>query len=121
MNPLNIKEKYYQKEAKAVMIDNPKKLEVKFVEDILKAEFEKLKDGDKDLVTLIKAPTGIGKSRMLQTLDLTNTIVAVSNHRLGEQLYNDLLKNPDNEGMIYAKPLNMDRLSDELKYKVQKF
>ena len=121
MNPLNIKEKYYTKETKAKKIENPTLLTLGEREEQLKQDFKNFKNIDKNTITMIKAPTGIGKSRLLQTVDLNNTIVAVSNHRLGEQLYNDLLNNPSNVGLVYAKPLKLDRLPDDLKFQIQRF
>lgn len=120
-NPKNIKEKYYKKENKAKKLGEYKGLKLESVEAELKRDYATLKETSKDIFTFVKAPTGIGKSKLLETIDLSNTIVAVTNHRLGEQLYNDLLRNPLNKGLIYARPLKMDRLPDELKYKIQKY
>lgn len=120
-NPKNIKEKYYKKENKAKKVAEYKGLKLKTVEAELRKDYETLKEVPKNVFTFVKAPTGIGKSKLLETIDLSNTIVAVSNHRLGAQLYEDLLRNPLNYGLVYAKPLKMDRLPDELKYKIQKY
>lgn len=43
----------------------------------------KMNDTNKDIFIFVKATTDIGKSRMLQQVDLKNTIVVVSKHRLG--------------------------------------
>lgn len=122
MNPLNIKEKYYQKEAKVKKLFELPTITLKEAEAKLLNVMSNLKDIEKDTFTFIKAPTGIGKSTLLQKIDLKNTIVGVSNHRLGQQLYNELVEgNPNNKGLLYVKPINTENMPGELKYKIQRF
>lgn len=122
MNPLNIKEKYYQKETRVKKIYDLPTITLKEAETKLLSVMSNLKDIDKDTFTFIKAPTGIGKSTLLQKIDLKNTIIGVSNHRLGQQLYNELVEgNPNNKGLLYVKPINTENMPGELKYKIQRF
>lgn len=121
MNPLNIKEKYYQKESKVKKLYDLECITLEEAEKQLKEAMTTIKQVDKNIFTFVKAPTSIGKSRMLQNLDLKNTIVAVSNHRLGEQLYQELLEgNPNNEGLLYVKPINTSNMPIDLKYQIQR-
>ena len=95
---------------KAKKLGEYKGLKLESVEAELKRDYATLKETSKDIFTFVKAPTGIGKSKLLETIDLSNTIVAVTNHRLGEQLYNDLLRNPLNKGLIYARHTHVSNL-----------
>lgn len=119
--PLNIKSRYYEKECKVQTLKERVTKPLESNLELFRGIYERSKEGDKKMIKFIKAPTGIGKSKMLETLDLSDTIVAVSNHRLGEQLYHDLLRNPNNCGLVYARPLNMDRLPEELRKKISKY
>ena len=118
--PKNILERYYQLEKTVKRLYDTEVLPLSVVEKRLLSDFMTFNELPMDSITFIKAPTGIGKSRLLGEINLYNTLVAVSNHKLGEQLYKDLTANRKNRQLRYAKPLPLEELPKSLLIQIEK-
>lgn len=118
---VNVLSRYYEKQSEVKMIEllSFKTLEESEME--LKKIFNDIPNMQSDEVLLVKAPTGIGKSKQLENLDLTHTVVAVSNHRLAQQLYSDLTSKGRNKNLVYYKALITDNMPVELQQQIQKY
>jgi hypothetical protein len=65
-------------------------------------------------VTVIKAPTGIGKTKAMIDLPLKNTIIAVPTHKLREEIYADLSQAGHRFLTIPARPPLVDKKDEEM-------
>ena len=118
---LNILAKYYEKESSVKVIESLPVKTLEESEEELRKVFSNIPNMKDNEVLLVKAPTGIGKSKQLEYLDLTHTVIAVSNHKLAEQLYTDLTNNGKNKGLVYYKALNTSNMPIELQQQIQKY
>ena len=118
---INILSKYYEKQANIKIIESLPTKTLEESERELKEVFDNIPNMQDNEVLLVKAPTGIGKSKQLESLDLTHTVIAVSNHRLAEQLYSDLTSEGRNKGLVYYKALITDNMPIELQQQIQKY
>lgn len=117
-NPTNIKVKYYQRENKAKKIEEIQTITLEEAEKQLMQMPKIIKDLKKSDFLLLNAPVGIGKTELLMKLNLTNAIIGVTNHRLGAELYERL--NARNDlNLLYVKPLNTEKMPNELKQKIE--
>ena len=78
-----------------------------------------IKNLTKNDFLMLLAPVGLGKSEMLKKIDLTNTMIGVKNHILGEELF-DRLSDLDLD-MLYVKPLNMDKMPPNLRDTIKSY
>lgn len=118
---VNVLSRYYEKPSEVKMVES---LHVKTLEESereLKEVFNNIPNMQDNEILLVKAPTGIGKSKQLESLDLTHTVVAVSNHRLAQQLYSDLTSEGRNKNLVYYKALITDNMPVELQQQIQKY
>lgn len=119
-NPINIKSKYYQKENKAKKIEDIPTISLREAEKQLNEVPSIIKNLTKNDFMLLEAPVGIGKTELLMNIDLNNTIIGVTNHRLGEEL-NERLSKRDDIDLLYVRPLNMTNLPDDLRNLITNF
>ena len=119
-NPTNIKSKYYQKENKAKKIEDIPTISLSEAEKQLNKVPSIIKNLTKNDFMLLNAPVGIGKTELLMNIDLNNTIIGVTNHRLGEEL-NERLSKRDDIDLLYVRPLNMTNLPDDLRNLITNF
>ena len=119
-NPVNIKSKYYQKENKAKKIEDIPTITLSEAEKQLNEVPSIIKSLTKNDFMLLNAPVGIGKTELLMNIDLNNTIIGVTNHRLGEEL-NERLSKRDDIDLLYVRPLNMTNLPDDLRNLITNF
>ena len=119
-NPINIKSKYYQKENKAKKIEDIPTITLSEAEKELNEVPSIIKSLTKNDFMLLEAPVGIGKTELLMNIDLNNTIIGVTNHRLGEEL-NERLSKRDDIDLLYVRPLNMTNLPDDLRNLITNF
>ena len=119
-NPINIKSKYYQKENKAKKIEDIPTISLSEAEKQLEKMPSIIKNLTKNDFMLLNAPVGIGKTELLMKIDLNNTIIGVTNHRLGEEL-NERLSQRDDIDLLYVRPLNMTNLPDDLRNLITNF
>ena len=119
-NPINIKSKYYQKENKAKKIEDIPTITLSEAEKELNKMPSIIKSLTKNDFMLLNAPVGIGKTELLMNIDLNNTIIGVTNHRLGEEL-NERLSKRDDIDLLYVRPLNMTNIPDDLRNLITNF
>ena len=119
MNPLNIKEKYYQKESKVKVLYQEPTITLEEAEKQLEEVPNILKEMNVNDLLLLKAVTGIGKTELLKRLSLENVIIGVPNHKLGAETFERLKE--VNPGILYVKPLNLENMPIELKYEIQRY
>lgn len=119
MNPLNIKEKYYQKESKVKVLYQEPTITLEEAERQLEEVPKILKEMNVNDFLLLKAVTGIGKTELLKRLSLENVIIGVPNHKLGAETFERLKE--VNPGLLYVKPLNLENMPIELKYEIQRY
>ena len=119
-NPINIKSKYYQKENKAKKIEDIPTITLSEAEKELNEVPSIIKSLTKNDFMLLNAPVGIGKTELLMNIDLNNTIIGVTNHRLGEEL-NERLSKRDDIDLLYVRPLNMTNFPDDLRNLITNF
>ena len=119
-NPTNIKSKYYQKENKAKKIEDIPTISLSEAEKELNKMPSIIKSLTKNDFMLLNAPVGIGKTELLMNIDLNNTIIGVTNHRLGEEL-NERLSKRDDIDLLYVRPLNMTNFPDDLRNLITNF
>ena len=119
-NPVNIKSKYYQKENKAKKIEDIPTITLSEAEKQLNEVPSIIKSLTKNDFMLLNAPVGIGKTELLMNIDLNNTIIGVTNHRLGEEL-NERLSKRDDIDLLYVRPLNMTNFPDDLRNLITNF
>ena len=119
-NPTNIKSKYYQKESKAKKIKELPTITLKEAEKQLNEVPNIIKRLTTNDFLLLEAPVGIGKSELLMKIDLTNTIIGVTNHKLGQEL-NARLSYRNDLNLLYVRPLNIINMPDDLKALISHF
>lgn len=119
-NPTNIKSKYYQKENKAKKIEDIPTITLSEAEKELSKTPSIIKSLTKNDFMLLEAPVGIGKTELLMNIDLNNTIIGVTNHRLGEEI-NERLSKRDDIDLLYVRPLNMTNFPDDLRNLITNF
>ena len=119
MNPLNIKEKYYQKESKVKVLYQEPTITLEEAERQLEEVPKILKEMNVNDFLLLKAVTGIGKTELLKRLSLENVIIGVPNHKLGAETFERLKE--VNPGLLYVKPLNLENMPIELKHEIQRY
>ncbi|KWX74832.1 hypothetical protein [Paenibacillus jilunlii] len=73
--------------------------------------FEKAKTSETGLVHVIKAPTGIGKTKLYTECDLENTMIVVPTHKLREEVAQKLLEN----GVKFCNVIERPQLDDQEK------
>ena len=119
-NPTNIKTKYYQKENKAKKIEDIEVITLKEAEKELNEIPNIIKQMTNKDFLLFSGIVGIGKSELMVKMDLNNIIIGVTNHRLGDELY-ERLSVRDDLNLLYVKPLNTNNLPNDLKNKINSF
>lgn len=129
MNNSTILEKY---DRQTTRIENPTFRTDKKIEYIELTEAEKqlqeiiakISENHKNRVnglTLVKCATGLGKTESIVNMNLENTVIAVANHQLGQELYNRVQEAQPNNNIVYIKPLNMDNLPNILLDKIDTY
>lgn len=119
MNPLNIKEKYYEKEGSIVQIYEEQLLTLEQAEKQLSEVPNIIRNMTTNDVLFVKAVTGLGKTEMLKQLANENIIIGVTNHRLGEETYERLKE--ANPNILYVKPINTSKMPKHLKNTIEKY
>lgn len=118
-NPLNIKEKYYEKEGSIVHLYEEKLLTLEQAQVQLSKVPNLIRNLTTNDVLCVKAVTGLGKTEMLNQLANENIIIGVTNHKLGEETYNRLKKS--NPNILYVRPLNTSKMPTHLKNEIEKY
>ena len=119
-NPTNIKAKYYQKESKAKKIEELPIISLEEAEKQLNEVPNIIKGLTTNDFLLLEAPVGIGKTELLMKIDLNNTIIGVTNHKLGQEL-NARLSYRNDLNLLYVRPLNIINMPDDLKDLISHF
>ena len=119
-NPINIKTKYYQKESKAKKIEELPTITLEEAEKQLNEVPNIIKGLTINDFMLLEAPVGIGKTELLMKIDLNNTIIGVTNHKLGQEL-NARLSHRNDLNLLYVRPLNIINMPDDLKDLISHF
>ena len=119
-NPTNIKAKYYQKESKAKKIEELPTITLEEAEKQLNEVPNIIKGLTTNDFLLLEAPVGIGKTELLMKIDLNNTIIGVTNHKLGQEL-NARLSYRNDLNLLYVRPLNIINMPDDLKALISHF
>ena len=119
-NPTNIKAKYYQKESKAKKIEELPTITLEEAEKQLNEVPNIIKGLTTNDFLLLEAPVGIGKTELLMKIDLNNTIIGVTNHKLGQEL-NARLSYRNDLNLLYVRPLNIINMPDDLKDLISHF
>ncbi len=119
-NPTNIKVKYYQKESKAKKIEELPTITLEEAEKQLNEVPNIIKGLTTNDFLLLEAPVGIGKTELLMKIDLNNTIIGVTNHKLGQEL-NARLSYRNDLNLLYVRPLNIINMPDDLKALISHF
>ncbi|MFI3211501.1 MAG: hypothetical protein R3Y64_10695, partial [Peptostreptococcaceae bacterium] len=116
-NATNIINKCKLNDTKAKKIDDITSIPLAEGEKLLENFFKDIDKYTKDDFVLGKFPVGIGKTEFLTRMNLDNTVIGVSNHKLGFEVFNRL-KDSGKEDIFYIRPLDMDKLPKELKEKI---
>ena len=119
-NPTNIKAKYYQKESKAKKIEELPTITLEEAEKQLNEVPNIIKGLTTNDFLLLEAPVGIGKTELLMKIDLNNTIIGVTNHKLGQEL-NARLSYRNDLNLLYVRPLNIINMPYDLKALISHF
>ena len=119
-NPTNIKVKYYQKESKAKKIEELPTITLEEAEKQLNEVQNIIKGLTTNDFLLLEAPVGIGKTELLMRIDLNNTIIGVTNHKLGQEL-NARISHRNDVNLLYVRPLNIVNMPDDLKALISHF
>ena len=119
-NPTNIKAKYYQKESKAKKIEELPTITLEEAEKQLNEVPNIIKGLTTNDFLLLEAPVGIGKTELLMKIDLNNTIIGVTNHKLGQEL-NARLSYRNDLNLLYVRHLNIVNMPDDLKALISHF
>ena len=118
-NPTNIKVKYYQKESKAKKIEELPTITIEEAEKQLNEVPNIIKGLTTNDFLLLEAPVGIGKTELLMKIDLNNTIIGVTNHKLGQEL-NARISHRNDVNLLYVRPLNIN-MPEDLKALISHF
>ena len=119
-NPTNIKAKYYQKESKAKKIEELPIISLEEAEKQLNEVPNIIRGLTNNDFMLLEAPVGIGKSELLMKIDLNNTIIGVTNHKLGQEL-NARISHRNDVNLLYVRPLNIINMPEDLKALISRF
>ena len=119
-NPTNIKVKYYQKESKAKKIEELPTITLEEAEKQLNEVPNIIKGLTNNDFMLLEAPVGIGKTELLMKIDLNNTIIGVTNHKLGQEL-NARISHRNDVNLLYVRPLNIINMPEDLKALISHF
>ncbi len=118
-NVLNIKEKYYQKESTVKKIEDIPTITLEEMQkqmDMIPLQINQLDD---NTVMLIKTVTGSGKTEMITNMNLNNVLIGVSNHQLGQELYDRITQKQPNLDLLYVKALDTVNLPTKLKDEIE--
>lgn len=113
-SPKNIKDKYYQREGKAKKIFDIPTITLEEAEKKLREIPSIIKNITKDDFLAFCGVVGVGKTELFIDMDLSNTMIGVTNHKLGEELYQRLSVRTD-LNLLYVKPLELKNMPEELK------
>lgn len=119
MNPLNIKEKYYQKESKVKVLYQEPTITLEEAETELNEVPSIIKNMTTSDILVVKAVTGLGKTEMLKQIAKEPAIIGVPNHELASEVFERFKE--VNPGILYVKPLNMENMPTELKHEIQRY
>lgn len=119
MNPLNIKEKYYQKESKVKVLYQEPTITLEEAETELNEVPSIIKKMTTSDILVVKAVTGLGKTEMLKQIAKEPAIIGVPNHELASEVFERFKE--VNPGILYVKPLNMENMPTELKHEIQRY
>ena len=118
-NAINIKEKYYQKESTVKKIKDIPTITLEEMQgqmNMIPSQINQLED---NTVMLVKTVTGSGKTEMITNMNLNNVLIGVSNHQLGQELYDRITQKQPNLDLLYVKALDTVNLPTKIREEIE--